>query len=81
MFDKKGRVLVLDARIDDFDFLFMNIYNANTEKEKVSVLKLTAVLSDFENIDNYYVLFAGDCNIFFDASLDEKGGTPTLKVH
>ena len=78
--DKKGRVLVLDARIDDSDFLLINIYNANTEKEKVSVLnELITILSNFENTLNHNVIFAGDFNIFFDASLDAKGGTPTLK--
>ena len=76
--DKKRRVLVLDTRIDDSDFLLINIYNANTEKEQVSVLdELTTILSNFENTLNH-VTFAGDFNIFFDASLDAKGGTPTL---
>ena len=76
--DKKRRVLVLDTRIDDSDFLLINIYNANTEKEQVSVLdELTTILSTFENTLNH-VTFAGDFNIFFDASLDAKGGTPTL---
>ena len=28
--DKKGQVLLLDTRIDDSDFLLINIYNANT---------------------------------------------------
>ena len=31
--NNKAQVLVLDARIDDFDFLIINIDNANTEKE------------------------------------------------
>ena len=58
----------------------MNIYNANTEKEKVSVLnELITILSNFENIHNHNVIFAGDFNIFFDASLDAKCGSPTLK--
>ena len=49
MSDKKGRVLVLDARIDDSDFLFISIYNANTEKEQVSVMnELITILSNFE---------------------------------
>ena len=78
--DKKGRVLVLDARIDDFDFLLINIYNANTEKEQVSVLnELTTILSNFENIHNHNVFLAGDFNIFCNASLDAKGGAPILK--
>ena len=80
MSDKKGRVLVLDARIDDSDFLLINIYNANTEKEQVSVLnELTTILSNFENIHNHNVFLAGDFNIFCNASLDAKGGAPILK--
>ena len=80
MSDKKGRVLVLDARIDNFDFLLINIYNANTEKEQVSVLnELTTILSNFENIHNHNVFLAGDFNIFCNASLDAKGGAPILK--
>ena len=75
--DKKGRILVLHAWIDGFDFLLLNIYSAITEKEQVSVLKeLTTILSNFENIDNH-VIFADDFNIFFDTSLGPKGGTPT----
>ena len=61
--DKK--VPVLEARIDDFDFLLINIYNVNTEKEQVSVLnELTTILSHFENIYNHVIL-AGDFKIFF----------------
>ena len=42
---KKGLLLVLDTRIDSSDFLLINIYNANTEKEQVSVLnELTTIL-------------------------------------
>ena len=80
MSDKKGRLLVLGTRIDGSDFLLINIYNANTEKEQVSVLnELTTILSNFENNLNHNVIIAGDLKNFFDASLDAKGGTPTLK--
>ena len=55
-------------------------YNPNADKEQVSVLnELITILSNFENSHNHNVIFAGDFNIFFDASLDAKGGTPTLK--
>ena len=37
------------------------------------------ILSNFENTLNHNIIFAGDFNIFFDASSDAKGGTPTLK--
>ena len=78
--NKKGWVLVLDAGIDDSDFLLTNIYNANMEKEQVSVLnELITILSNLGNTLNHNVIFPGDFNIFFDASLDAKGGTLTLK--
>ena len=80
MSDKKGRVLVLDARIDDSDFLLINIYNANMEKEQVSVLnELITILSNLGNTLNHNVIFARNFNISFDASLHAKGGIPTLK--
>ena len=63
--DKKGRVLVLEAWINDFDFLLVNIYHANTENEQVSVPnELTIILSNFENIHNQNVIFGGNFNIF-----------------
>ena len=53
---------------------------SNLEKEQVSVVnELIMILSNFENIHNHNVIFASDFNIFFDASLDAKGGTSTLK--
>ena len=56
--DKKKRIIVLDAWIDGFDFLLVNIHNANTEKEQVSVLKkITTKLSNVENIDNHKLYF------------------------
>ena len=59
--------------------MLINIYNANTKKEQVRVLdKLTTIISNFENIGNH-VIFTDDFNIFFDTSLDAKGGTLTLK--
>ena len=66
MSHNKGEILFLDALIDDFDFLLINIYNANTEKEHVSVLnELITILSNFENINSHNVILAGDFNIFF----------------
>ena len=38
------------------------------------------MLSNFEKIDNH-VIFAGYFNVFFDTSLDTKGGTPNLSMN
>ena len=68
-----------DIAVNKLWFLLINIYNANTKKEQVRVLdKLTTIISNFENIGNH-VIFTDDFNIFFDTSLDAKGGTLTLK--
>ena len=77
--NKKGRLLVFDERIDNSDFLLINIYNANTETEQVNAFnELSTILSTFENIHNHNAVFTGDFNVYFDASLDAKGGSPTL---
>ena len=48
--------------------------------EQVSVLRdLTAILPNVDNNNNHNVILAGNSNIFFDASLDAKSGTATLK--
>ena len=63
-----------------FIFLLINIYNANTEKEQVSVLnELSLILSNFKDIHSHNAIFAGDFIYFFDASLEGKGVTLTIK--
>ena len=36
--DNDGRILILDVTINDVNFVLINLYNANTETEQVSVL-------------------------------------------
>ena len=57
--------------------MLINNSSSNTEKEQVSVPnELTTILSNFENINNQNVMFAGDFDVFFEALLDAKGDTP-----
>ena len=37
--DNDGRVLILDTTINGFDYLLINFYNANTEREQLTTLK------------------------------------------
>ena len=32
--DKQGRILIIDALIDDTEFMLINLYNANTENDQ-----------------------------------------------
>ena len=34
--DKNGRLLILDAELNDTKFLLINFYNSNTESEQLS---------------------------------------------
>ena len=35
--DKEGRILILDISVNDFQYILINLYNANTEKEQTNV--------------------------------------------
>ena len=39
--DNSSRILILDTKIDDYMFLFINFYNANTEKEQIQTITTT----------------------------------------
>ena len=42
--DKEGRILILDVSINDSEYILINLYNANTEKEQIDVLNNMLVL-------------------------------------
>ena len=72
--DNDGRILILDVTINDVNFVLINLYNANTEMEQVSVLNnLSSLLEKFD------VIFAGDFNLFLNSKFDAKGGKPAIK--
>ena len=47
--DNDGRILILGVTINDVNFVLINVYNANTETEQVSVLNnLSSLLEKFD---------------------------------
>ena len=55
--DYLGRILVIELKIDDSVFVFINIYNANTESEQLHTLKdLINILGTFDDIQNKSVV-------------------------
>ena len=80
--DNDGRILILDATINGSDYLLINFYNANTEREQLTTIKnLNNLLKDFEDFHDKKVIFAGDFNLIFDRNLESAGGNPLLKKH
>ena len=78
--DNFGRLLVLESVINDEHFLLINLYNANTELDQLSVLEmLTSKLDTLNYNNNCKIIFGGDLNFIFDTSLDASGGNPSLK--
>ena len=78
--DKNGRILILEVDFDDCEYLLINLYNANTEKEQLVTLNdLDALLSKIDCLQSKRIIFAGDFNVIFDRRLDAKGGNPILK--
>ena len=78
--DNNGRIIVLEAEIDDEIFLLINLYNPNTEAEQVKTLCELERMLDIFSLDSYKnILFAGDFNCFFNSNLEASGGNPALK--
>ena len=68
--DNDGRVLILEATINGSDYLLINLYNANTEKEQLTTIKnLNNLLKDFEDFHDKKVIFACDFNLIFDKNI------------
>ena len=68
--DDHGRILIVDANIDDQNFVSEQI---NT------ICELNKLLDDCYLDSTKKVVLAGDFNLFFNASLEALGGNPTLK--
>ena len=78
--DKNGRILILDANIDEIRYVLVNIYSANTEVEQVQVLsKLSELMKNINFSEENCIVLAGDPNVFFHSKLETKGGKPSLK--
>ena len=77
-----GRVLILDTAINSSDYLRINFYNGNTEREQLTTIKNpNNLLKDFKDFHDKKVIFAGDFNLIFDKNLESAGGSPLLKKH
>ena len=59
--DKNGRILIIEANIDNTAFLLINLYNPNKEKDQVLILsELDNMLETYNNISNNMIVLGGD---------------------
>ena len=78
--DKSGRILLVEATIDDTVFVLINIYNTNIESEQLEALSdLVSIIDKVRDIQSKNIVLRGDFNVIFDISLECLGGNPCLK--
>ena len=78
--DKNGRILIIEANVDNTAFLLINLYNPNKEKDQVLILsELDNMLETYNNISNNMIVLDGDFNFFFNTRVEAIGGNPKLK--
>ena len=64
--DKAGRFLIIEAKVENENFLLYNLYDANTESEQLSTLyDLINMLEKINDVADKNVVLGGDFNLFF----------------
>ena len=72
--DESGRILILDVKVSDNDFLLINLYNVNKESEQLNTLStLCNLLDDITDLHCKNIILGGDFNIFFNVTYEARG--------
>ena len=78
--DKSGRILLVEATVDDTVFVLINIYNTNTESEQLeTLLDQVSIIDKVKDIQSKNIVLGGDFNVIFDISLESLGRNPCLR--
>lgn len=78
--DSNGRILILNAKMDDSNYVLINLYNPNIEADQVNVLnELDSMVSSLNITPTAHIILGGDFNFIFDSNLEADGGNPKLK--
>ena len=76
-----GRILILDATIDN-KYILINWYYASNEQEQSNTLKnLQCMLKDLNVDDAEHIALVRDFNLLFDVALEATGGRLCLKYY
>ena len=69
--DKEGRILILNVSVNDSEYILINLYNANAEKEQINVFSnnvfsnMLALLKKFDINKKKQTIMVGDFNLPF----------------
>ena len=66
--EKPGRVLFIEVKIENGVLLLINLYNASTENEQLSMLSnFSNMIKKIDDISNKRTVYGGDFKLFFKA--------------
>ena len=72
--DESGRILILDVKLSDNNFLLINLYNVNKESEQLNTLStLCYLLDDITDLHCKNIILGGEFNIFFNLTCEARG--------
>ena len=71
--DKNGRLLLIEAIIDDVKFVLINIYNCDTESQLLTLTELRKILQNVEDNENKNIIIEGHFDFYFNSKLEAKG--------
>ena len=85
--DESGRILILDGKVSDNDFLLINaillifyLINSNKESEKLNTQSILCnLLDDITDLHCKNIILGGNFNIFFNLTYEAHGGNPEIK--
>ena len=78
--DKDGRFIFIEAKVQDYPFLFVNLYAPNKTNEQLTFFEeIGEELDNFCLEDDCNIVIGGDFNAIFDPDLDGNGGNPKRK--
>ena len=77
--DENGRILIINAKVNDEKLVLVSLYNSNTQSEQITTLDtLKHLLEDIDNISDKKIILGGDLNLVFGCNLEACGGNPVL---
>ena len=77
--DENGCILIIEAKINEYNFIVINIYNSNTESEQLKTFSILQNMLDNIEISNKEIVFEGDFSLIFDCKLETNCRNQVLK--
>ena len=77
---ESDRILILDVKVRDNDFVLINLYNANKGSEQLNTLSTFCnLLDDITDLPSKNIILGGYFNISFKLTYEARGGNPKMR--